>query len=311
MKFVINLQETIKHLFHPRRSNNHRPRVLHPEAYLFFGLMLLVFVGFEKVAHYLPGRYSRILGFESNISTEQTLQKTNEERRKAGLEDLKINPRLSAAALAKGQDMMNDQYWAHIAPDGKEPWDFINEAGYDYQVAGENLARDFNNTDEMVAAWMASPTHRANILNPRYDETGIAVIDGELLGYDTALVVQMFGTPQVTTGSLLDNGINAENLSKIVEIAADNPSTNHKPAVLAGAMVPVGSLDVPPLFSPLELSKAFFLSLIMILSLTLAYDQVVIGNRGATRMVGKNLAHILYFIAIAFLVLYFKAGVIG
>src|SRR5258708_28336998 len=91
--------------------------------------------------------------------------------------------------------MFANQFWAHVAPDGTSPWQFFKNAGYQYYSAGENLARDFSNTSDMMAAWMASPTHRANIVNGRFREIGVAVVDGRLLGSDTTLVVQLFGTP--------------------------------------------------------------------------------------------------------------------
>ena len=110
--------------------------------------------------------------------------------------------------------MFTDQYWAHTAPDGTEPWTFMHQMGYQYVVAGENLARDFGQTDEMVSAWLASPTHRANIMNPKYQEIGIAVIDGVLEGYETTLVVQMFGTPPSgRVASIVNSGSTSERYS--------------------------------------------------------------------------------------------------
>ena len=130
--------------------------------------------------------------------------------------------------------MFNKQYWAHTAPDGKEPWDFMSEAGYSYQVAGENLARDFSTTSAMVAAWMASPTHRANIMNGRYTEIGIAVINGTLEGVETTLVVQMFGTPRsstvkasVPTGPATSIAERQRRRSQLQHLFPRQPQTHH------------------------------------------------------------------------------------
>lgn len=328
------ITETAHHLFHPKRSNNHRPKVLHHTSYLYFiGLVLLSAV-LLRAWQATPQNLSSVLGFSSTITASQVVEQTNQKRATQGLEPLTVNSSLNQAALAKAQDMMSDQYWAHVAPDGTQPWFFISQAGYTYTVAGENLARDFSDTPSMVAAWMASPTHKANILHPRYKEIGIAVVDGELLGYETTLVVQMFGSQaggRLSDGNVPSSGQVAavvqeaeptpsEDEESISEATlVENSSTNNQQAsnpeenqeILGGILVPVTELKVPPLFSPLQLSKAVFLALLMVIVTTLIYDAVVIGHRRTARLVGKNLAHLLFLSAIAFLIIFFKGGLIS
>jgi len=319
----------LKHLFHPQRSNNHRPRILHSRSYPYLALIALGFFGLLNSSLIKFDKFGYVLGFASSITTSQVVELTNAERAKVGLLPLEMNSKLSSAALAKGQDMLTDQYWAHIAPDGKEPWSFIKESGYTYKVAGENLARDFYSTGDMVAAWMNSPTHKANIVNNNYKEIGIAVIDGTLLGHETTLVVQMFGTQptptQVAQVSPKGTQVVAEvpeaetisltkpeptpNLVQFIELA--QPTTISQPAVLASVLVPSGSLTLPPLFSVLQLTKAFFLAMIIMIVLTLVYDAFVIGHYKTARLVGKNLAHILFFTAVGFLLIFFKGGIVG
>jgi len=97
--------------------------------------------------------------------------------------------------------MFAKDFWAHIAPDGTTPWKFILDSGYKYLYAGENLAKDFQTSDDVVAAWMASKMgHRENILNTHYNEIGVAVVNGTLGGFQTTLVVQMFGSTAVAAG---------------------------------------------------------------------------------------------------------------
>lgn len=310
MIVMLKLSETLGHLFHPRRSNNHRPKVLHHTAYIYFSALAIVFAGALQALHFGPDQLSHILGFASTITPTEVIRQTNEERQKAGLPELTLNLELSQAALAKGQDMMNDQYWAHIAPDGTTPWYFMQQAGYKYTVAGENLARDFSDTPSMMTAWMASPTHRANVLNNKYQEIGIAVIDGNLEGYDTTLVVQMFGKPSSTVATTPT--VTEEAAVSFFENAQEPvTATQPQPEVLAGALIASGELRMPPLFTPLQLSKAFFLALIMLIIFTLLYDAFVMGHLRTARMVGKNLAHLIFFSAIAFLVVFFKAGLVG
>ena len=107
---------------------------------------------------------------------------------------LTVNSELVAAAQAKANNMALKGYFAHIDPDGKEPWAWIKEAGYDYQYAGENLAVRFGDSIEVERAWLASPTHRANLLDGRFTEVGIATAYGIYQGQPTTFVVQMFGT---------------------------------------------------------------------------------------------------------------------
>ncbi len=300
------ISDIVAHIFHPRRSNNHRPRLLHPEA-LFF--MVLISSGFVALLHLFSGLATNgsVLGYASTITPKQVIEITNQERSRFGLSPLTLNQTLAEAALAKGQDMFADQYWSHTAPDGTEPWSFIRQAGYQYQVAGENLARDFANTESMMAAWMASPTHKANIVNSKYDEIGIAVIDGSLDGYETTLVVQMFGTQ---TNAGVKPEVVAEDEHYTVQESGDAVKRSQS-EVLASVLVPGGEIESPPLFTPLQLTKAFFLAVIMLIIGTLSYDTLIIGHRNAMRMVGKNLAHIFLFVAIMYLVIFFKGGVVG
>jgi hypothetical protein len=283
-----------------------------------------------------------VLGFASSITPTQILDQTNKQRAAQGLPALELNSKLSQAALAKGQHMFLEQYWAHTAPDGTQPWKFFKDAGYTYKVAGENLARDFGNTDDMMSAWMASPTHRANIVSERYQEIGIAVIDGTLEGYETTLVVQLFGTPATLAASvdapatakvsaapeveeplLVNQPEDSESPLETVTIepgpatelvvptSLDRQATIPSPAVLASALVPRGSISVPPLFSPLQITKAFFLAMIMMIVATLMYDSLVIGHRSVMRLVGHNLGHVILFTVVAFLLLSFRGGILG
>jgi hypothetical protein len=136
-----------------------------------------------------------ILGISNYYDLGRVVTLINEERFRYGLAPLQVNHKLNSAALAKGENMLYEDYWAHDSISGKRPWDFIRAAGYYYGIAGENLARDFATEEAMVAAWMASPTHRANILNPRFQELGLATVEGQLSGQDTVVVVNMFGSP--------------------------------------------------------------------------------------------------------------------
>lgn len=302
-------------LFHPHSGNNHRPKLLHPEALFYFSLIVLASFSLVKAFRFFPQLELAVLGFASNITVDQVIRGVNDQRATQNLSELVINNELSEAALAKGQDMFNDQYWSHTAPDGKEPWYFMKQANYTYKVAGENLARDFMTTGDMVKAWIASPTHRSNIMNPKFQQTGIAVIDGTLNGFETTLVVQMFGA-ESTRRVVADIGessiIPQVEAAPAAEIApAVDTSDNANQQVLAAEGLSPNVLRNSVLLTPLQLTKAFFLAVILLVVMTLIYDTFISRNRKTVRMVGKNMGHLMVFGTVAFMLIFFKGGMVN
>ena len=130
------------------------------------------------------------------LTSGGTIIWTNVQRILAGLTPLAENQQLNAAASAKVADMFAQQYFEHVSPSGTSAGDLAQDAGYAFIAIGENLALGNFGTDEkLVAAWMASPGHKANILNPKYAEIGVAVGSGTFEGHATWLAVQEFGKP--------------------------------------------------------------------------------------------------------------------
>ena len=129
----------------------------------------------------------------SSITETNIFNLTNSERAKYGLSSLSWNYKLTEAARAKAQDMIDKDYFSHISPDGRTPWNFITATGYNYIYAGENLAMNFSVAEDVMAAWMASGGHRDNILSGNFKELGVGVSTGEYQGYTTTVIVQMFG----------------------------------------------------------------------------------------------------------------------
>jgi len=160
------------------------------EAFAAFGILIaLVFVvsGLQRFIIASP----QVAAVVSAVLVELA----NGDRASGGFGILKINPRLVAAAQAKANDMAAKGYFAHTSPEGVDPWHWFKEAGYTFDHAGENLAVDFSDSGDVERAWMESPTHRENILNPRFTEVGIATAQGTYQGRPTTFVVQEFGTP--------------------------------------------------------------------------------------------------------------------
>jgi uncharacterized protein YkwD len=177
--------------FLPKHDNAYRPHMLRKPWLLFFLTVVLT-----SEAIYI-GSLSLSTPAEINLSAVlagEVIALTNVEREQVGDETLNENAALTRAAQAKAEDMAAKGYFSHNGPDGKEPWEWIAEAGYSYRFAGENLAVKFNDSKDVVNAWMGSPTHRANIVKPVYQEIGVGVAQGTYEGSPATFVVQYFGT---------------------------------------------------------------------------------------------------------------------
>jgi uncharacterized protein YkwD len=111
----------------------------------------------------------------------QMLDLVNKERLQHRLPPLKADPELTAVARAHSRDMFVRGYFAHVDPDGKDPFDRIKEAKIKFLSAGENLAL----APTLIVAHnglMNSPGHRANILQPSFGRVGIGILDGGIYG---------------------------------------------------------------------------------------------------------------------------------
>lgn len=132
----------------------------------------------------------------SNLTQQGTIVETNNQRVENNLPILRENIKLNEAAKAKARDMFARQYFEHVSPIGRGPADLAKSADYDYLIIGENLALgNFENDKKLVEAWMNSPGHRANILNNKYTEIGVAVEKGIYEGRSVWMAVQEFGRP--------------------------------------------------------------------------------------------------------------------
>ncbi len=132
----------------------------------------------------------------ATLTRAGVIAQTNIERKDNDQPALAENALLNKAAERKLKDMFDKQYFEHISPDGHGPGYVIQQSGYNYVVVGENLALgNFKNDPDLVTAWMNSPGHRANILNTRFTEIGVAVGRGMYKGSMTWLAVQEFGKP--------------------------------------------------------------------------------------------------------------------
>lgn len=104
----------------------------------------------------------------------QAFDLVNKDRRANGLPPLTLSADLSRVAAAHSQDMINRHYFDHNTPDGKTPFDRLHDAGISYGYAGENIAMN-QSVAAAEQAFMNSPGHRANILNPNFHKIGLGV----------------------------------------------------------------------------------------------------------------------------------------
>lgn len=132
----------------------------------------------------------------SFLDKDEVIKFTNIERKKYGKAPLKENSRLDSSAKAKAEDLFKNQYFEHTSPFGVDVSGLAQQAGYEYLVLGENLAMgNFENDEALVQAWMNSPGHRENILNPSFTEIGVYVLKGLFNGKETWIAVQHFALP--------------------------------------------------------------------------------------------------------------------
>jgi uncharacterized protein YkwD len=119
----------------------------------------------------------------SSSSEQQLFQLTNQARAAAGRKALHWDSQLASFARARAKDMIVRDYFSHqIPPDGHTVFDVMSNAGYCYNLAGENIGwnnyPDDSATDEIQTMFMNSPDHRANILGPAWDSIGIGAYKG-------------------------------------------------------------------------------------------------------------------------------------
>jgi Cysteine-rich secretory protein family len=193
MRITASMKTFIRNLFVPNEANSGTPQILSGVGISAYLLIALVLIFAPQLAH-VHELASLVEPF--GFTSAQMVTLTNQARMAEGLPALTTNTKLAAAAEAKVTDMFAKQYFAHTSPEGLAPWDFFRSAGYGYKAAGENLASDFVRPEDAQAAFMASPSHRANIMSPLYTEVGIAVGQGLLGGHANIVIAEYFGTPK-------------------------------------------------------------------------------------------------------------------
>lgn len=315
------MRRVTKHYFIPQEQNNFRSKLLHHSSLI----VLILFLFFTSISANIVHRQKpEILGVAYSINQQELLDYTNQARKDNGLEPLTLNPELISAANGKAQHMFANNYWAHFAPDGTSPWQFIRDSGYRYVFAGENLAKGFTDSKSVVDAWMNSPSHRDNLLSDKYKEIGFSVSEGKIDGVETVLVVQMFGAqdvpapteqrfaaapitttppPAVVTVSPIPT------LTLVPTVAVASPTIVVETKKIENVAQPqilaqIPKISITPSFLQMSVennpilnisrtTRAVPIIVIMSLLIALTLDFVVIRRKNIPRLVGNNLDHIM------------------
>jgi uncharacterized protein YkwD len=107
---------------------------------------------------------------------------------------LRASNELSDAASSHARDMARKNFFDHRGSDGSQPRDRVQRSGYKSQLTGENIALGPESAEDVVAGWLKSPGHCANIMEPRFQHIGVGVATGR--GRGKIYWVQAFGAPR-------------------------------------------------------------------------------------------------------------------
>lgn len=197
----------LKRYFVPNTGNAYRPQFLFRENLRqLLGIVLV----FELIVFILPSLY--FTNFVQSLNLGAVLPGvlstlTNEERAGINLPTLTESPILNQVAQLKAEDMASKGYFAHNSPEGKTPWYWFAIVGYTYSSAGENLAVNFSDSEDVTSAWMDSPAHRSNIVAGHYTEIGTGIATGVYKGEKTIFVAQVYAKPVVISAPVLPQNI--------------------------------------------------------------------------------------------------------
>jgi hypothetical protein len=214
------------------------PRFLKHNVYLATtALVVCLFVATGIIDRFVKENGSP---YVASVIAAVLVNLANADRAELALPELTTDPLLTAAAQAKADDMATKGYFSHTTPEGYDSWHWFQLVGYEYQHAGENLAVNFSDSAEVERAWMASPTHRDNIVSPRYTEIGIAVATGTYQGRPTVFAVQMFGMPKGPTSitpAVTPAEIAAVPASSPADVLGETVIAPHEEEAAAGALL--------------------------------------------------------------------------
>lgn len=237
-KFMSHSGKLFAEFFIPSHGNGHKPKILRTRSLTLIVVVLaLLKISIAMYVFYFTAYQAKM----SENLTAQIFDLINRDRVSQNLEPLQINAVLNASAMSKAENMVLNNYFAHYSPDGKKPWDFIDRDSYAYLFVGENLAMNFTSAESAHQALMLSPSHKENIMSDRYRDVGLAMVNGEIAGKNTNILVQLFAVkkePDVRLAVVTENPVVA-----ITEAVAPAP-IDIKPAQITKP-APAATISAP------------------------------------------------------------------
>src|SRR5271169_1805453 len=182
-------RKTLRKYFIPQEENDHKPHILRPQSVAFVLVVALAVEGALWFGTSQLAPRSQLFGI---IVANTLIDETNQNRVANAEPALEVSPLLEAAAQAKVNDMVANNYFAHTSPSGLTPWYWFEQVGYGFTYAGENLAVNFSDSQDVTDAWMNSAEHRANILDANFTQIGMATAQGTYDGHPATYVVELF-----------------------------------------------------------------------------------------------------------------------
>lgn len=183
---------SLKDYILPHQGNGYKPLIFGVSSILAVLAVLVLIEGAYVLHTRIAFNQSAYL---ASVLPGVITELTNNDRAERGLAVLTPDALLTKAAQMKADDMVAKGYFAHVSPEGKTPWYWLNQVKYPYTYAGENLAVDFTDSEDVENAWVASPAHYRNLIKPEYTRIGVGVAHGMYEGHATTFVVQFFATP--------------------------------------------------------------------------------------------------------------------
>jgi uncharacterized protein YkwD len=168
-------------------------------------LVSLVVIAFSSGANARDAVVARESPATVNARVVKLVNAARSNGRKCGAErfaaapSLTVSKELNEVAAGHARDMARKKYFEHRGSDGSQPKDRVRRAGYQPRLTGENIAYGPVSAEEVVAGWLASPGHCANIMDSRFQDIGVGFATGRKRGQ--IYWVQNFGAPIADSSS--------------------------------------------------------------------------------------------------------------
>lgn len=286
-------RRTLRDYLLPHTGNGYHPHFFRAASVGALVLALLLLEGAYFVdTHLLATRTN----FLASVLPGALIGLTNADRAAVAAPALTEDPTLDQAAALAAQDMAAKGYFAHVSPSGTTPWDWLSQVGYQYSYAGQNLAVNFTDSTDVEKAWMASPTHHANIVKPQYTRIGIGTANGMYQGQEVTFVVQYFATPAETPAAAAPEPTVTKPVEEpaLVAVAQPKPAVVPKPkpattdivdvrpeagttvlgAEAAPSVVPTSASVLTWLTSPTYVVQSIAIFLLMVVAVLFAFAMV-------------------------------------